>query len=85
MKLLAFLPIIFGRQGPEKGTFLFLLSLYDMYDVNCKCLNDCSTGACSLIIYGSLNKHGKQCLNLLQIIFERQGPEKGTFLFLLSL
>ena len=43
-----------------------------------------------------MNKHDKQCLNPLQwrsvklfgflrIIFERQGSEKGTFLFLLSL
>ena len=28
MKLFGFLQIIFERQGPEKGTFIFLLSLY---------------------------------------------------------
>ena len=47
------------------------------------------------LVFGSLNKHGKQCLNpiqrrsvelfgFLQIIFERQGPEKGRFFFAVS-
>ena len=30
MKLFGFLQIIFERQGPEKGMFLFLLSLVDI-------------------------------------------------------
>jgi hypothetical protein len=34
-ELFGFLLIVFERQGPEKGTFLFLLSLYyTTFDVN---------------------------------------------------
>ena len=33
MKLFGFLRIIFERQGPEKGTFLFLLSLHDQIQI----------------------------------------------------
>ena len=34
MKLFGFLRIIFERQGPEKGTFIFLLSLEELIKSN---------------------------------------------------
>jgi hypothetical protein len=48
-------------RSPWSG--IFLLRFFYGVRRSCYCLNDRSTGACSLIVYGSLNTHGKQCIN----------------------
>ena len=57
-------------ESVEKGLFSVLsfhnCDLNCLPSVSCQCLNDHSRGACSLIVYGSLNKHEKQCLSPLQ-------------------
>ena len=53
----------FGVFQSQQKDLFGVLSFHN-YDLNClpsvscSCLSDHSTGACSLIVYGSLNKHG---------------------------